>query len=115
MLRDVTERKRTEDALRESERRYRLLFERNLAGVYRTTLDGTILDCNESMAAMLGYESGDELQGRRALDFYAENANRVSFLTRLRKTGTLTNSELRLTTKGWDANSCSGECHFASR
>ena len=34
--------------------RYRVLFEHNLAGVYCTTFDGTILDCNESLAAMLG-------------------------------------------------------------
>ncbi len=79
--------------------RYRLLFEHNLAGVYRTTLDGAILDCNESLAAMLGYSSRHELMSRRARDLYFRSADRAAFLARLRKAGVLMNSELCLRRK----------------
>jgi PAS domain S-box-containing protein len=51
---------RTVQALRASERRYRLLFERNLAGVYRVSLDGRILDLNEAGARMFGYDTAEE-------------------------------------------------------
>jgi len=51
---DVTARRGAEQRLRESEERYRLLFiERNLAGVYRSTLEGRILDGNDAIARML--------------------------------------------------------------
>ena len=49
------ERKRAQEAVRESEERYRLLFERNLAGVYRVTLTGRILECNDALAHIFGY------------------------------------------------------------
>lgn len=82
-----------------SEWRYRLLFELNLAGVYRTTLDGRILDCNESLAAMLGYASREEVMALRAQDLYLKKTDRDAFLRRLRKTGVLTNSEFCLKRK----------------
>ena len=59
---DVTEQRRADQALRISESRYRTLFERNLAGVFRSTLEGRILDCNESFARMFGYESPEEVR-----------------------------------------------------
>ena len=103
VLRDVTTRRQAEKALRESERRYRMLFERNLAGVYRTTLDGKMLDCNDSMATMLGYESREELLSRPAADLYFNDIDRQSFLGRLREARVLTNSELRLRRKDGSA------------
>lgn len=41
--------------LASSERRYRLLFERSLAGVYQSTTDGRLVHCNQAFAEMLGY------------------------------------------------------------
>ncbi|MFI5097521.1 MAG: PAS domain S-box protein [Candidatus Acidiferrales bacterium] len=45
----------TMEALNASERQYRSLFERNMAGVYRSTPEGKLLDCNPAFANMFGY------------------------------------------------------------
>ena len=44
-----------------AEKRYRSLFERSLAGVIRTTLDGRILECNDACARIFGFASREEL------------------------------------------------------
>ncbi len=50
----------TMEALDVTERQYRSLFERNMAGVYRSTVEGKLLDCNPAFAGMFGY-TRDEL------------------------------------------------------
>ena len=50
----------TADALQATEQQYRSLFERNMAGVFRATMDGKLLDCNPAFANMFGY-TRDEL------------------------------------------------------
>lgn len=87
--RDATERKA-------SEARYRLLFERNLAGVYRSTPDGTILDCNDACARLFGYDSREELLGVNANDFYFDDRERDRIVQLLREQKQSTNLELRL-------------------
>lgn len=79
--------------LASSAERYRLLFERSLAGVYRTTLDGRILDCNEACARIFGYDSREDALAHQASDSYASAAAREEFIARLKKRGTLTNFE----------------------
>ena len=69
IARDITEQKRYEEALRASEERYRLLFERNLAGVYRVTVDGHLLDCNDACARIFGYASASEMLEHRVRRF----------------------------------------------
>jgi len=45
----------TLETLHATEQQYHSLFERNMAGVFRSTLDGKLLDCNPAFAGMLGY------------------------------------------------------------
>lgn len=65
---DITERKRAEEALRESEDRYRGIVETAEEGIATHEPDGTISYVNQHMADMLGY-SREEIIGRSSLDF----------------------------------------------
>jgi two-component system, cell cycle sensor histidine kinase and response regulator CckA len=94
VCRDVTERKSAEETLQVSERRYRLLFERNMAGVLRNTPDGAILEHNEAFARILGYGPKDNLSDRNVGDLYFRPADRPALLARLRTERSLSNSEV---------------------
>jgi PAS domain S-box-containing protein len=90
------ERREAETALNASEERYRLLFERNLAGVYRTTEDGQLLDCNQAFATIFGYQSTGELRLAGARSLYFDPATREQMLAELRARSRLNNYEMKL-------------------
>jgi PAS domain S-box-containing protein len=58
---DITERRRMEEALRKSEQYNRILFENSPIGLVTCQLDGTIADCNDRYADILGRHRGDIL------------------------------------------------------
>jgi PAS domain S-box-containing protein len=63
LLNDITERKRTEEALPESEAKFRRLLASNIVGVVFWTLHGDILDANDLFLSMVGYTREDLRQG----------------------------------------------------
>jgi diguanylate cyclase (GGDEF)-like protein/PAS domain S-box-containing protein len=94
-FRDVTARFAAEAALRESEMRYRLLFEQNAAGVYVTRLDGTIIDCNVTFASTLGLRRAD-LISSNVRERYARPVERDEITSILRDAGALSSVEVEL-------------------
>jgi PAS domain S-box-containing protein len=58
---DITERKKAEKALVESEMLYRNLVQRIPDGVYKSTAEGKFVDVNPAMVKMLGYESKEDM------------------------------------------------------
>jgi PAS domain S-box-containing protein len=58
---DITQRKETEEALRNAEARYRGIFENATEGIFRTTPEGRILVANPALARMFGYQSPQEM------------------------------------------------------
>jgi PAS domain S-box-containing protein len=61
VTRDINERKKAEDALKNSEAKYRSIFENAVEGIYQSTIDGRFITANAAFARMSGYDSPEEL------------------------------------------------------
>jgi len=60
VTRDITERKWAETILKQSEEKYRSIFENTQEGIFRTTPNGKIIMANQALSKMFGYESPEE-------------------------------------------------------
>jgi PAS domain S-box-containing protein len=85
--------------LRASEERYRLLFQRSLAGVYQSTMDGRLLDCNDAFARVLGYTSRDECLTHSVFDRHLDLPTRNAFMKELERHGRVVDFESELRTQ----------------
>ena len=59
-FRDITERKRMEEAVAEAEAKYRGIFENSVMGIFQSTPEGRFLSLNMAFARILGYDSPEE-------------------------------------------------------
>ncbi len=90
IIRDVGER-------RAAEERYRNLFEQVREGVFVSTPQGRILDCNDAFVKILGYESREEvLRDAKAQEFYQDPLERRLFLEEMEANGFVKNFEFEL-------------------
>jgi len=101
-MRDVTAERAHQRALEDAERRYRQLFEDSPAGLFRTALDGAILEVNDMMARLIGYETVAELRAEVAdmLHVYADPAQREALVARAVADGSFNQHEIQIRTRG---------------
>ncbi len=88
VIRDMTARKRAEEALAKSERLYHGVIDASIDAFYRTDLAGNLILASPSGAQLLGYDTVDEMIGANiARDIYANPADRVPLLAAIRMDG----------------------------
>jgi len=109
---DVTERRRSERALRESEERYRTIVETSQEGIVIGSPDGSFVFVNQRMADMLGYAK-EEILGRTGLDFMDEDQKGLVTSSRRRlKEGQVVHAEYKFRRRDgstmWTLSSASG-------
>jgi PAS domain S-box-containing protein len=95
---DVTDRRRFEEALKESEENYRTLHANIPVGVFRTAADlkGRLLSGNPALAEMFGFETPDEIIGINVSEFYYDPKDRGELVKTVRSAGTISDYEIRL-------------------
>ena len=93
---DITEHKKAEKERRESENRYRTLFEGVPMGLYRTTPEGRTLDVNPELVYMLGYPDRKSLLAINAKDIYVDPKDRKRWQTIMDIDGIVSHLEYRM-------------------
>lgn len=98
---EIIKHKKAEEALRESEKRYRELMDNIPIGVYRNTTgnQGRFLVANPAIARIFGFNSVEEFIKSRVADLYFDPSERKAFSDRLLSEGRVMNAELRLKKK----------------
>jgi diguanylate cyclase (GGDEF)-like protein/PAS domain S-box-containing protein len=89
-------RKQDETALRDSEARFRSLFDNVVDGVYQAAPSGELLSANPALVQMLGLEEGAELTRCNLAEFFAEPKERVRLVSELNSYGRVRNFEYQL-------------------
>jgi two-component system cell cycle sensor histidine kinase/response regulator CckA len=92
---DVTERKRAEEALRQSEQKYRDIFDFATVGIYQSRHDGSLITVNAPLAEMLGYDSSEDLMRINLDDVYVDPDDRRKLIARYEPEGKGHRLELR--------------------
>jgi len=94
-IRDITERKKFEKELKDSEEKFRTLFERVQHGLFISSKEGKFLDCNQALLEMAGYDHKEEfLKIDIAKDLYVNHEDRRKFQRLIEEHGVVKDLEV---------------------
>jgi PAS domain S-box-containing protein len=102
-IRDITERKKFERDLKDSEEKLRNLFERVRHGLFISSKEGKFLDCNQALLDMLEYPTKEEfLKIDITQDLYVNPDDRKAFQERIQREGHIRDMEVEFKKKNGD-------------
>jgi PAS domain S-box-containing protein len=105
IYKDMTVHKRAEEALRESEAKYRTLFEECKDAIVINTPDGKVVDVNQAFLHLFGY-ARDEVMEMNVREHYAQPADRSRFRQELEQKGAAKDFEVKLRKKDGTEMDC---------
>jgi len=109
IFRQTLDRLQTEEALRESQEKYRSLFMGSRDAIYISTREGNLLDFNPSALELFGY-TREEMLGLKVQSLYAHSEDRAKFQDEIEKKGFVKNYEIKFRQK----NGAEMECLLSS-
>lgn len=99
IVRDITEQKKADEALKEAEGNYRNLFMNSHVGIYRTDVNtGCILEANDMFARIFGFKDREDILSAQvsAVSWYADPEVRANMISILKQNGEVKNYEAKL-------------------
>lgn len=100
IITDITERKRTEEALKQSEQKYHSMFHNAQIALFKNSLDGKVIDINQRYAEMAGYTTIEAcLSEFNPADAWVDPMGRVELIRMLRKNGYVKDYETEIIRK----------------
>jgi PAS domain S-box-containing protein len=113
LVRDVTERKKTEGQLRTSEDKYRNILHFAPIGIYEARPEGTLVAANRALVRMLGYSSADDMLARGLTEIYADPDDLAAIVRRYEEGGLVRGIEVSWKRK--DGTPLWVELHFHAK
>ncbi|MBS3919194.1 MAG: PAS domain S-box protein [Deltaproteobacteria bacterium] len=102
-LKDITDRKKYESDLKNSEEKLRRLFDRVRHGLFISSKEGQFLECNQALLDMMGYTDKEEfLKIDIARDLYANPKDREIFMERTERDGFVKDMEVEFRKRNGD-------------
>jgi len=109
---DVTKRKQVEESLRASEQKFHNILINLDEGYYSATLDGTLLEHNQALCRMLGFDSSANLIGLYLPDYWLNSDDRLEYVKALEAADSVSNSHINLKTKTGEKISVLASAHL---
>ncbi len=106
IFRDISERRAAEERLRESEQKYRNLFDESRDAIYVTSKDGRFLDANRALIELFGYTRRELMEELNVRELYAHPDDRTRFQREIEKEGSVRDYEARFVKKSGALMDC---------